>query len=231
MIDAEPGLTRGRLRRLWDARVYPGLVDRVCATSAVTLERRRWVGRAHGHVLEVGIGSGLNLDLFDPASVTELAGIDPSSRLLARAAERAARTAIPTTLHAGVAQRLPFAAASFDTVVFSYTLCSVADPMQALAEARRVMAPGGMLLVIEHGRSRDPAAERWQRRLTPVWKRVAGNCHLDRDIAGLVEAAGFTFDELDARRDPTGSPLSFAYSGVASVSAPSRGASPSRTRR
>lgn len=178
-------------------------------------ERRRWMPRATGHVLEVGIGSGLNLPLFDPQRVTAIAGVDPSARLLARAAARAHDTAIPVELREGLAEALPFEAQSFDTVVFAYTLCSVDDPARALAEARRVLRSGGQLVFVEHGASTDPAMLRWQHRLTPLWKRVAGNCHLDRHVTRDLEAAGFAIDDLDARRDALTSPLSFAYSGVA----------------
>ncbi|CAN5878910.1 methyltransferase domain-containing protein [soil metagenome] len=203
-----------RLRRFWEAHVYPHLLDRVCGTDAISHERRRCVARASGHVLEVGVGSGLNLPLFDAHQVTDVTGVDPSAPLLARAARRAC--AVPVTLHEGVAEVLPFDAARFDTVVFTYTLCSVDDPGAALREARRVLHPDGTLLFVEHGRSPDPAVARWQHRLTPVWKAVSGNCHLDRDVAREIEAAGLTICELGGYQDHhRPGRLSFAYVGVA----------------
>ncbi len=202
------------LRRIWDARVYPRLLDRVCGTAAISIERRRWIARAAGHVLEVGIGSGLNVPLFDPRVVTDVVGVDPSPPLLARASRRA--SPVPLALHEAVAEHLPFDAGRFDTVVFTYTLCSVDDPAQALAEARRVLRPGGQLVFIEHGRSPDPAVFRWQRRLTPVWKRVSGNCHLDRDMPRDLEAAGLSIGELGGYQEHhRPGRLSFAYVGVA----------------
>ena len=187
------------LRRLWDERVYPHLLDRVCGTDAIWVERRRCIAGATGQVLEVGVGSGLNLPLFDPSSVTMVVGVDPSARLLARAADRA--SAVPVELREGVAEDLPFDAARFDTVVFTYTLCSVDDPVKALREARRVLRPGGRVVFVEHGRSIDPRVARWQRRLTPLWRTVSGNCHLDRDVAHTIKAAGLILRELGGYQD------------------------------
>lgn len=202
------------LRRLWDERVYPHLLDRVCGTDAIGVERQRCIAGATGEVLEVGVGSGLNLPLFDPSSVTSVVGVDPSARLLGRAMERAC--AVPVELREGVAEALPFDGARFDTVIFTYTLCSVDDPVKALREARRVLRPDGRVLFVEHGRSVEPRVARWQRRLTPLWRTVSGNCHLDRDVAHAIEAAGLIVRELggyQGHHRPGW--LSHAYVGVA----------------
>ena len=207
------------LRRTWDARVYPHLLDRVCGTGAISVERRRCIARASGHVLEVGVGSGLNLPLFDPRFVSDVVGVDPSAPLLARAARRTAACAVPVELHDAVAEALPFDAERFDTVIFTYTLCSVDDPAKALGEARRVMRAGGRLLFVEHGRSPDPRIARWQRRLTPLWRAVSGNCHLDRDVTHEIETAGLIVEELggyQSHHRPGW--LSHAYVGVARTS-------------
>ena len=193
----------------WDAHIYPRVLDTVCGTATIVDERRRWIPRARGAVLEIGIGSGLNLPHLG-ASVTSLVGVEPSAPLRARCAARAVR--VPLELIAGHAEALPLDAARFDTVVFAYTLCSVADPDRAIAEARRVLRPDGQLIFLEHGLAPDAATARWQRRLTPGWRVVAGNCHLDRDIARLLGAT-FAITDVDARR---ASRLSFATSGVAS---------------
>ncbi len=196
----------------WDRHVYPLLLEWVCSTRSIVAERARWLARVRGAVLEVGVGSGLNLPGLLPGVVTRFVGLDPSPALLARAAARPVQ--IPTTLVTGAAEALPFPAAQFDTVLVTYTLCSVGDPARALAEARRVVRPDGQLVFVEHGAAKAAGRLRWQRRLTPAWRAVAGNCHLDRDIPRLIEAAGFGLAELDAR-DTDASLLSYAFSGVA----------------
>ncbi len=198
----------------WDERVYPHLLDRVCGTSAISVERRCCIARATGHVLEVGVGSGLNLPLFDARAVKDVIGVDPSAALLARAAHRS--RAVPVELHEAVAEALPFDAERFDTVIFTYTLCSVTDPAKALRESRRVLRAGGRLLFVEHGRSPDPTVARWQRRLTPLWRTFSGNCHLDRDVKQEIEAADLTVQEIggyQSHHRPGW--LSHAYVGVA----------------
>lgn len=206
-----------RLRTTWDARVFPHLLDRVCGTAAISVERRRCIAAASGEVLEVGVGSGLNLPLFDARTVARVTGIDPSAPLLARAAARPA--AVPVELRRAVAEALPFDAGRFDTVVFTYTLCSVDDPRQTLREARRVLRAGGRVLFVEHGLSPDPAIARWQRRLTSVWRTVSGNCHLDRDVPRELLAAGFCIEHMGGYQDHHRAGwLSVAYLGAATRS-------------
>lgn len=198
---------------MWDERVYPPVLERVCGTRDISVERRRCVARATGHVLEVGVGSGLNLPLFDRA-VIDVVGVDPSEALLARAAER--ECAVPVALQRGVAEALPFDARRFDTVILTYTLCSVDDPAKALREVRRVLRAGGQLLFVEHGLSPMPRVARWQRRLTPLWRIVSGNCHLDRDVPREIEAAGLAIEELGGyQRHHQPGWLSHAYVGLA----------------
>jgi ubiquinone/menaquinone biosynthesis C-methylase UbiE len=195
--------------------VLPWLVEKACRSSEIRAERERWVPRAHGDVLEVGIGSGLNLPFYDRARVTRVTGIDPSPELLARAATRAAEAPFPVELVLASAETLPFPDASFDSILTTYTLCSVSDLGRALGEVRRVLRPGGELIFVEHGRAPDPGPQRIQRWLTPAWSRVGGGCHLDRDIARSLEEAGLHSSDLamaytDGRRW-----LSFTYTGTA----------------
>ncbi|MCX5747212.1 MAG: class I SAM-dependent methyltransferase [Proteobacteria bacterium] len=179
------------LRSRWDAKVLPGLIERACRSHAILDERRRWVPEARGAVLEVGVGSGLNLAFYDPARAQDVIGIDLSPPLLARAAARASAAPVPVTLQECDAERLAFDRGRFDTVLVTYTLCSVGDLAASLAEIHRVLRPDGQLVLVEHGRSPDARTQRWQRWITPVWRRVGGNCHLDRDVPRALEDARF----------------------------------------
>lgn len=150
---------------------------------------RRWLAQgARGRTLEVGCGTGRNLPLYRAGAW--VVGVDPSRDALRRARRRAPRT----PLVAGRAEALPFRDGAFDTLVSSLVLCSVTDPARSLAEARRVLAPGGQLRLLEHVRSRHPWRARWQDRLQPVWTRLAGGCHPNRDTEAAVRAAGFVED-------------------------------------
>jgi ubiquinone/menaquinone biosynthesis C-methylase UbiE len=200
----------------WDMRILPFLVEKACRSRTILEERRRAIPRAANHVLEVGVGSGLNLAFYDPARVTDVVGVDPSAPLLDRATLRARAARLPVELVRGSAEELPFDAGRFDDVVLTYTLCSVAHPARALAEMRRVLKPGGRLIFVEHGLAPDARPRRWQKRITPSWRRLSGNCHLDRDVASELEASGFAVLEMNAAY--TGAPrwLTFTYEGIAS---------------
>lgn len=159
-------------------------------------QRGRLVPRASGRVLELGVGMGLNLALYDPARVSSVSGVDPAPELRAMAEAAPRPEGLQVEILAGVAEDLPFEAASFDSVVCTFTLCSVHSPERALAEARRVLKPGGRLFYCEHGLSPDVDVARWQRRIEPLWKRLAGGCRLTRPILPLIAGAGFS--TLDA---------------------------------
>ena len=199
----------------WERRVLPWLVEKSCRSSEILEERKRWVPRAHGRVLELGVGSGLNLAFYDPAHATSVVGIDPSSALLAKAAPRAAEAAVPVELVHAPAERLPFGERSFDSVLVTYSLCSVDDPLRALSEVRRVLAPGGELVLVEHGRAPDRGPQRVQRWLTPLWSRVGGGCRLDRDHAALLDSAGFDTTSLErGYSDSSARWLGYTYQGI-----------------
>lgn len=200
---------------LWADRVLPHLIEKACRSSAILEERKRWVPRAHGEVLEVGVGSGLNLEFYDAAKVAKVIGIDPSAPLLGRAASRASTAPVPVELVRGYAERLPFSDRSFDSAVITYSLCSVDDPARALAEVRRVLRTDGELVFVEHGLARDASVQRWQRWLTPVWRRVGGGCHLDRDIAAILHDSGYRSDDLRADYAEGSRWLSYTFEGTA----------------
>ncbi len=194
--------------------IFPRMLDRVMGFELLMPYRRRIAGRARGVVLEVGIGSGANLPFYT-ASVEKLVGIDPSPELLRFAGPRAKEAPVPLELLCGFAEALPLENASVDTVVTTLTLCTIPDTRTALAEILRVLKPGGELLFVEHGRAPDPGVARWQKRLTPVWKHLAGGCHLDREPDRLMRDAGFHIDALETGYAPGPRLMTFCYEGTA----------------
>lgn len=174
----------------WDRNVVPGLIGCACTQPAVMHDRAKVVPFASGDVLELGCGAP-NLDFYNRNNVRSLSGVDPSAELLTRAKLALESKGMIANFIPGIAEALPFANNSFDCVVTTFTLCSVQDPHAALSEAKRVLKPGGRLLFVEHGRAPDTDAATWQRRLEPVWKRIAGGCHLTRPVTQAISDAGF----------------------------------------
>ena len=187
---------------LYDRFILPRLLTCSCSAPPVMKQRAKVVPQAEGLVLELGIGMGLNLSFYDADKVTSVTGVDPSPELraIAEAAPRDPRLSVE--VEDGTAEALPFEDAGFDCVVCTFTLCSVHTPALALAEARRVLKPGGRLLYCEHGLSPDPEVAKWQRRIEPVWKAIAGGCHLTRPVTAAIEAAGFKVTRRDSMYIP-----------------------------
>ncbi len=180
---------------IYAERIFPTLLDLVMDQARLESYRGEAAAGAAGTVLEIGIGSGLNLPHYSPAA-DRIVGIDPSARLLSLAAARAERAGRTTALIRGGAESLPLADRSVDSVVVTWSLCSIADPHAALAEMRRVLVPGGRLHFVEHGQSPDPWVRRIQNGLTPWWRTVACGCHLNRKIDDLIETGGFRIGGL-----------------------------------
>jgi ubiquinone/menaquinone biosynthesis C-methylase UbiE len=195
-------------------RILPTLIDLSMRNRELRPYRERIVGAADGRVLEIGIGSGRNLLLY-PARVSRVIGLDPSSQLLAMAREAARVTERDIDLLEGSAAGIPLEGASIDTVVSTWSLCSIADAPRALGEMLRVLKPGGRFLFVEHGRAPDAGVRWWQDRLTPIWKRVGGGCHLNRAIAELIEGAGFHLERLETGYLRRRNPIAFMYEGSA----------------
>ena len=190
-------------------RFFAAVYDRaLAATEEAGLAERRatLLAQAGGRVLEVGAGTGLNLRYYGEA-VTELVLCEPDPSMAAKLEQRVATAGGAARVVMAPAEGLPFADGEFDFVVATLVLCTVADLEGALAEARRVLAPGGRLLFCEHVRSPDPRVAHWQRRLTPLQRRVARGCHLDRDPVGAMAAAGFALEELELGRMPKAAPV------------------------
>ncbi len=198
----------------YQRHVVPRLVHLAMRQDALLPFRRRVVGAAEGRVLEVGLGSGLNLPLYG-SGVRSVIGLEPSPELLRIARERAASAPVPVELLEASAEALPLDDASVDTVVTTWTLCTILDAGRALAEMRRVLKPGGALLFVEHGRAPEPGVARWQDRLDPLWMRVAGGCHLNRKMDDLIAGSGFRLDALTNTRLPGPRTHTFLYEGRA----------------
>jgi len=194
--------------------ILPPILDLVMRRKDLTKYRRAAVAAAHGRVLEIGVGSGLNFPLYGK-QVEFVYGIDPSPRLLSIARRRAAASGIPVELLLGSATAIPLADDAVDTVVMTWTLCSIPEPLAALREMRRVLKPDGNLCFVEHGLSPEPGVERWQHRLTPPWHRIAGGCHLDRKMDDLIRQAGFDLVNLHEEYAPGSRAMSYMYQGCA----------------
>ncbi len=176
--------------------VLPRIVNAVCGASSLQPLRKRVCAGLSGSVIEIGFGSGLNVPFY-PAGVTGVAAVEPSDLGWRLATARLAATAIPVARSGLDGQSLPFGDDSYDAVLSTWTLCTVPDPAAALREVRRVLRPGGKLHFLEHGLAPDERVRRWQRRLDPVPRRIAGGCHFTRPIARLLTEAGFTISDLD----------------------------------
>jgi ubiquinone/menaquinone biosynthesis C-methylase UbiE len=200
---------------LYSRFVLPTLVDFACSAKPTMRQREKVIPMAQGRVLEIGIGSGLNLPYYRPERVSRLWGLDPCPTMRKRA-ERAARSApIEVELLDLRDGEIPLERDCVDTVVITYTLCTIPETRPALVEMNRVLGPGGRLIFCEHGRAPDESVRRWQNRLNPIWNRMGGGCHLNRPIPRLIEEGGFRIQEMQASYIPGWRPASFNYWGVA----------------
>lgn len=196
--------------------LLPHLIDWACGVGPIRRQRQQLVPQAEGEVLEVGIGTGRNLPFYRADRVRRLVGVDPALAMHPLALRRARAAGLTVELVGLPAEQLPLAAASFDCVVCTYSLCSIANPVAALREVRRVLRPQGRLLFSEHGRAPDAAVLRWQQRLQPVWGPLAGGCQLALDVPAVLQAAGFQ-SQVQQRYIPGPRFASYHYWGEAVV--------------
>ena len=202
-------------RSWYERHLLPYALDFACGLPMVARQRQQVVPQAQGRVLEVGIGTGLNMPYYDKTRVSQITGLDPALELHPRARERIAQAGLQVQLLALSAEQIPLPDASFDTVLVTYTLCTIPDPLAALREMRRVLVPGGQLLFCEHGRAPEASVRRWQERLQPLWGQLAGGCHLGRDIPALLQASGFQVPNLHTGYLPGPKPMTYHYWGAA----------------
>ncbi|HUR14354.1 MAG TPA: class I SAM-dependent methyltransferase [Mycobacteriales bacterium] len=194
---------------LYDDKVLPRIMDRAMGIGPLRPLRARVALGLAGEVVEIGFGTGRNLPYL-PATITRLRAVEPSGLSVRLAAEKIAGAPFPVEVVGLDGQRLPIPDADADAVLCTFSLCTIADPVAALREMRRVLRPGGALHLVEHGRAPEARVRVWQDRLTPVQRRIAGGCHLNRDIPELLTEAGFAVNELTADYLP-GTPKPFAW--------------------
>jgi ubiquinone/menaquinone biosynthesis C-methylase UbiE len=200
----------------YQQHVVPHLISLAMRNAELTPYRERVVAGAEGRLLEIGLGAGPNLRFYS-SRVTEILAIEPSAKLIAMARRVADEMRVAVKFMEGSAEAIPLESKSVDTVVMTWTLCSIADTSRALGEMRRVLKPGGRLLFVEHGQSPDASVRKWQDRWTPLWERMAGGCHLNRPIAALIEGSGFRLTNLKTgymHKGPRA--MTFLYEGSAS---------------
>lgn len=202
------------MAKLYNRYLLPKLINLAMSREHAARLRAAHIPAARGVVLEAGIGSGLNIPFYSSA-VTKLYGIDPSVELLAMAREKVLAAPFPIELITGSAEHVPLLGESIDTVVITWSLCSIGDAPAALGEMRRVLKPGGAFIFVEHGLSTDQHVRKWQNRLTPFWRPWTGGCHLNRKIDDMVRDAGFTITDLRREYIPGPRPLTFMYEGRA----------------
>jgi len=199
----------------YESYLLPRVVHFTCGLGPAMKQRQKVVPLAKGRVLEIGIGSGLNIPFYDASRVEHLWGLDPSEDMWAIAQKNAAEHHIDAEFIQAGAESIPLDTASADTVIMTYTMCTIPDVAAALAEIRRVMKPGGKLLFCEHGRAPDESVRRWQNRLNPLWGKLGGGCNLNRPIDTLLQQAGFHFPDLQTMYIPGWKPACFNYWGSA----------------
>ncbi|WP_336986367.1 class I SAM-dependent methyltransferase [Altererythrobacter aquiaggeris] len=186
----------------WDRHAVPRVIRIACGAPQIMKLRSFVVPMASGRVFELGCGGGINQAFYDSNAVTHFAGIDPGGKLPEYAKAAAVAKGWEADIRDGVGEDIPFGNDIFDSVVCTFTLCSVQDQAQVLREMRRILKPGGQLLFLEHGRAPDAKVAKWQNRIEPFWKPVAGGCHLTRPVTSAVAAGGFQVEPMGAKYVP-----------------------------
>ena len=201
---------------IYQDRVLPYLIHLSMRQGNLATYRQRLLSAADGRILEIGVGSGHNFRYYSERA-NHVIGLDPSTKLLSMAREtiRSQAFPFPVELLKASAEAIPLRSGSLDTVVTTWTLCTIPNVTSALAEMCRVLKPDGRFLFVEHGLSPDPAVRRWQDRLTPIWKRISGGCHLNRAISQLVQDAGFRIDRIETGYMKGLKPMTYMYEGFA----------------
>lgn len=199
----------------YEERILPHLINKACSASPNQKQRQKIVPLATGRVLEIGFGSGLNVPFYDVSKVERIWALEPSEGMRAKAKPVVDASALDIEFINLPGEEIPLDADSADTVLVTYSLCTITDAVTALKEMRRVLKPGGQLLFCEHGRAPDESVLRWQNRINPAWRKIAGGCNMNRDIPLLLEAGGFRMVSDERMYIPGVKVLSYNYWGIA----------------
>ena len=200
---------------LYNKYILPNVINWACKQKPSTLQRKKVIPFASGHVLEIGIGSGLNLPFYDKEKIKHLTGTDPSQEIWNKNNIDIQKLPYEFDFIKAFAEQIPIDNNSVDTVVITYTLCTIPDTNKALAEMRRVLKPSGKLLFCEHGKAPDKAILKWQNMINPLWKKIGGGCNLNRDIPAIIQENGFKMRKMETMYIPGWKPGSFNYWGTA----------------
>ena len=195
--------------------ILPFCLDKACSVGPVSKQRAKIIPLAKGRVLEIGIGSGLNLPHYDPSKVERVIGVDPDEHMWTRSKNRRDAANFPVERIGLSGEDIPMSSGSVDTVVVTYSLCTIPDPIRALREMRRILKKDGEILFCEHGRAPDANIAKWQKRIDPIWSKLAGGCQSGRDIPRLIMDAGLNTLELNQLYIPGPRVLSYNYWGRA----------------
>jgi len=200
---------------IYDKYLLPRLVHFTCGQNPSMRQREKVVPLATGRVLEIGIGSGLNIPFYDTQNVEHLWGLDPSAEMWSIAQKNAADHHLDAEfIHSG-AEAIPLDNNAADTVLMTFTMCTIPDVAASLDEVRRVLKPSGRLIFCEHGKAPDKSVQRWQNRLNPIWKALAGGCNINRSIPDLLTRSGYRSDDMQTMYLPGWKPATFNYWGTA----------------
>ena len=202
---------------LYDRYILPHVINAACGTKPILKQREKVVPHAEGQILEIGMGSGINIPFYNPQKVEKLWGLEPSEGMREKAKPRVDAALFDLEWLGLPGEEIPLDDNSIDTVVLTYTLCTIPDALKAVKQMRRVLKPGGKLLFSEHGKAPDEAIHRWQKKLDPLWGKMAGGCHLSRDIPDLLTQGGFEVKDIDSMYVPsTPKVAGFTYWGYCS---------------
>ena len=186
------------IKNFYEKNILPPLLNCCCGTKPITYQRKKIIPEANGEILEIGVGSGLNIPFYDKNKVSKIIALDPSEDLNSMAKIKAKANNLNIHFLTGVAEDIQIADSSIDTIVITYTLCTIPEPEKALSEIKRVLKTNGKILFSEHGLAPDDKVVNWQNKINPIWNKVFGGCNLNRDIPSLFKAAGFvlTYEQM-----------------------------------